>query len=73
MSEQSQPRQILRRRDAAEILGFSESQVLKFERQGLLTPIRPVPGLRSVRYDAEQVYALAKRWIESGKQQEVCA
>jgi hypothetical protein len=52
-----------RRRDAARKLAISESQVLKFERQGLQRAIR-VPGIRAVRYDARDVEALAKRWID---------
>jgi predicted site-specific integrase-resolvase len=51
-----------RRRDAARKLAVSESQILKWERDGLLHPIR-VPGIRAVRYDASEVEALAKRWI----------
>jgi hypothetical protein len=52
-----------RRRDAARKLAVSESQVLKFEREGLLRPVR-VPGIRAVRYVASEVDALAARWIE---------
>lgn len=52
-----------RRRDAAGILGCSESQVLKFERQGLLRRVE-IPGLRAVRYDTREVRALALRWIQ---------
>jgi predicted DNA-binding transcriptional regulator AlpA len=58
---------IYRRREAAEILGFSQAQILKFEREGLLHPIR-VQGLRSVRYDASEVDALAKRWIAEARE-----
>jgi len=60
---------IVTRKEAGEILGFSESQTLKFERQGLLRPIR-LPGLRSVRYARAEVEALARRWIEESKQQQ---
>lgn len=63
---------LYRRRDAAEVLGFSESQILKFERAGLLRPIRikdPIDGteLRSVRYDAGEVHALAEKWIREAQ------
>jgi predicted DNA-binding transcriptional regulator AlpA len=68
MSEQL----LLRRRDAARVLGFSQAQILKFERKGLLRPIA-VEGLRSVRYDSAEVEALAKRWIAASKPQEACA
>jgi DNA-binding transcriptional MerR regulator len=53
-----------RRRDAARKLGVSESQVLKWEREGFLTPVR-IPGIRAVRYASAQVDDLAKRWIAS--------
>ena len=53
-----------RRRDAARKLAVSESQILKFEREGLLRAIR-VPGIRAVRYVSSEVDALAHRWIES--------
>lgn len=60
-----------RRRDAARKLAVSESQILKWEREGLLRPIR-VPGIRAVRYAARDVEALAERWIADSKQ-EHCA
>lgn len=63
---------LLRRREVADRLGYSQSQILKFERAGLLRPVS-APGLRSVRYDAEQVEALAKRWIDAAKTDEACA
>ncbi|PYR48151.1 MAG: hypothetical protein DMF89_16410 [Acidobacteria bacterium] len=57
---------LVRRREAAEILGFSQSQILKFERQGLLTPIRVESPegrlLRSTRYEFTEVQALAQKW-----------
>jgi len=56
-----------RRRDVAKKLGVSESQVLKFERQGLLTRIE-LPGLRAVRYDARETAQLAEQWINAAKQ-----
>lgn len=56
--------QLYRRRDAAKILAVSESQVLKFERQGLLHPIS-VPGIRATRLSADEVHALAKSWVQS--------
>lgn len=55
-----------RRRDAARKLAVSESQVLKFERDGLLRAIR-VPGIRAVRYVSEEVDALAQRWISEAR------
>jgi hypothetical protein len=57
---------LYRRSEAAEVLSFSLSQIMKFEKQGMLTPIWPVPGLRSVRYAAEEVEALAEKWIAEG-------
>ena len=47
-------------------LAVSESQVLKWERQGLLHPIR-VPGIRAVRYNAAEVEALAEKWIREAQ------
>lgn len=55
-----------RRRDAARRLGVSESQILKFEREGLLRRVE-VPGIRAVRYDSAEVAALAQRWIDAAK------
>lgn len=54
---------IYRRREAARVLGVSESQILKFERQGLLHVIN-VPGIRAKRLSADEVHELAQRWIE---------
>lgn len=58
MSEQL----LFRRRDAAQALGLSQSQVLKFERTGVLAAIR-VPGTRAVRYPAAEVRSLAERIV----------
>jgi hypothetical protein len=63
---------LLRRREAADVLGFSQAQILKFERQGLLTPIA-VEGLRSVRYSREQVESLAQKWINAGRPEQAIA
>ena len=49
---------LLRRREVADILGYSQSQILKFERAGLLRPVS-APGLRSIRYDAKEFKARA--------------
>jgi predicted site-specific integrase-resolvase len=58
---------LMRRRDAAEILAVSESQILKWEREGLLHPIS-MPGIRAIRYRAEEVRALAQRFIDHAHQ-----
>jgi hypothetical protein len=50
---------LLRRRDAAAILAVSESQMLRWERQHVIAPIR-IPGLRAVRYRAADVQTLAE-------------
>jgi len=42
------------------------SQILKWERDGLLTPIA-MPGIRVVVYEAEQVRDLARQIIETGR------
>jgi hypothetical protein len=57
---------LARRRDAARTLACSESQVLKYERQGLLTRVQ-LPGIRAARYAAEDVNALAKRLIAESR------
>ena len=58
---------LYRRRDAAEKLAVSESQILKWERAGLLHRI-PIPGIRATRYDAAEVDALAERWRRAARQ-----
>jgi hypothetical protein len=58
-----------RRRDAARKLAVSESQVLKWEREGLLRRIE-VPGIRAVRYSSAEVDALGKRFIAEAKESE---
>ena len=55
----------LRRRDFAEIFGVSESQVIKWERAGVITAIE-VPGQRSQRLTADQARNLARN-IANGK------
>jgi predicted DNA-binding transcriptional regulator AlpA len=55
---------LIRRKEAAQVLGVSESQLLKFERQGILRPVR-IPALRAVRYVASDVDAVAVGWIEA--------
>ena len=52
--------------DAAVVLTVSKSQVQKFEKQGLLTPIW-IPGLRAKRYATAQVNALARHFIKTGR------
>ena len=59
--------QLYRRRDAANVLAVSESQLVKWERIGWLTPIH-IPGIRALRYDGAEVRALAARIIQAGKQ-----
>jgi hypothetical protein len=58
-------RELGRRRDSAEILGFSEAQIVKFEKQGLIKAIR-IPGVRAVRHHLPEVRALAQT-IAAGK------
>ena len=62
---------LVRRRDAAEALGVSESQVLKWERAGLIVPVRladaedPAARIRGIRYRASDVEALAARLLQT--------
>ena len=57
---------LARRRDAARTLACSESQVLKYERQGLLKRVQ-LPGIRAARYATEDVTALAKKLIDESR------
>jgi hypothetical protein len=50
--------QLMRRRDAAHLLAVSESQLIKWERQGVIVVIT-IPGLRAKRYRAADVRSLA--------------
>lgn len=52
---------LLRYREAAAVLGVSESQVTIWARSGVLTPI-PIPGIRAKRIAIEECEALARRW-----------
>ena len=54
------PPYYLRRRDTAAAFSVSESVVLRWERQGWLTPVK-LPGLRALRHRREEVDALARR------------
>jgi hypothetical protein len=58
-------RVFLRRRDAANDLAVSESQLLKWERLGVITPIE-IPGIRAKRYTVESVRNLARN-IAAGR------
>lgn len=55
-------RLLYRRRRVAHMLDVSETQVLKFERDGLLHPIR-MDDVRAVWYLPSEVEDLAQRWI----------
>jgi len=63
---------LARRRDAARVLGCSESQVLKYERAGLLHKVA-LPAIgdskppRSARYDLKEVQDLARRAIAQSR------
>jgi DNA-binding transcriptional MerR regulator len=58
MSTSSVDQLLYRRRDAAALLAVSESQLLKWEREGILTPV-DIPGIRAKRYLATDVRSLA--------------
>jgi len=55
---------LLRAREAAILLGVSESQIGIWTRQGKLHPIR-IPDIRATRYPREEVEELARRWCKS--------
>jgi len=54
----SDERILMRRRDAAHALAVSESQIVKWERQGVLTSVQ-IPGIRARRFRASDVRSLA--------------
>jgi len=56
MSEDT--RFLMRRREAAAALAVSESQLIKWERRGVIRGVA-VPGIRAVRYDVADVRSLA--------------
>jgi transposase len=60
---------LMRRRDAAEVLGVSEAQILKWEARGLLHAIdlKGSGGIRAKRLDAREVEALAKSFIDAAR------
>ena len=66
---------LMRRRDAADALAVSESQVLKWETAGLLHPIdlKDDGGIRAIRYDAREVEALGRRFIEKAREPQEAA
>jgi hypothetical protein len=66
---------LMRRRDAAAALAVSESQLIKWETGGLLHPIdlKDDGGIRAIRYDASEVEALGKRFIEKAREPQEAA
>lgn len=56
----------LRRRDVAAALAVSESQVVIWERAGLLRPVK-LPGIRAIRFHREDVELLAACWRQSSE------
>ena len=63
---------LVRRRDAAEALGVSESQLLKWERAGLIEPVNlehadDAVAIRAVRYRVADVEALAERLLQPAR------
>ena len=71
MSTMQNDSMLARRRDAARILACSESQILVYERTGVLHRVSlPNVGervVRSARYSVEGVRALAKRLIDEAR------
>ena len=64
---QNVEQRLFRRRDAARLLGLSESKCLDLERRGLLKPLHLQSVGRSVRYEAAAVHALADRLIAEAR------
>lgn len=63
---------LMRRREAADALAVSESQLLKWETAGLLHPIdlKTPGGIRAIRYDAREIEALGQRFIQTVQPQD---
>lgn len=52
------PEKLLNRKDAADLVGFSVSTIKRWDREGLLTPLRSTPTARP-RYRRADVLAAA--------------
>lgn len=64
--------EFFRRRESAATLGVSESQVINYERAGLIRPIR-FPGIRAVRHVRAEVLELAANIHDPAKVVELTA
>lgn len=60
------PKRMMRRRDAAELVGVSERTIERWEKAGWLP--RHSCGARSVRYVAAEVYAAAEAAAKAARE-----
>jgi DNA-binding transcriptional MerR regulator len=64
MKEQKNESGLMSRIDAAEHLGLERQTLIRFEKRGLLTPLRL--GARMVLYRRDEIESLIELWAQSG-------
>ena len=64
MKEQTNESGLMSRIDAAKHLGLDRQTLIRFEKRGLLTPLRL--GARMVLYRRDEIESLIERWAQSG-------
>ena len=64
MKEKKNKSGLMSRIDAAKHLGLDRQTLIRFEKRGLLTPLRL--GARMVLYRRDEIESLIERWAQSG-------
>ena len=64
MKEKKNESGLMSRIDAAKHLGLDRQTLIRFEKRGLLTPLRL--GARMVLYRRDEIESLIERWTQSG-------
>ena len=64
MKEQTNESGLMSRIDAAKHLGLERQTLIRFEKRGLLTPLRL--GARMVLYRRDEIESLIELWAQSG-------
>ena len=64
MKEKKNKSGLMSRIDAAKHLGLDRQTLIRFEKRGLLTPLRL--GARMVPYRRDEIESLIERWAQSG-------
>ena len=64
MIERTNGSGLMSRMNAAKHLGLDRQTLIRFEKRGLLTPLRL--GARMVLYRRDEVESLIERWAQSG-------